>query len=203
MLSHIMVGTDDVEKAKAFYDKVLGTLGISPGSVDRHLDGRLRVRYPTPSGMFAVTQPIEGKAIPANGCTIGFAASSPEQVKAWHDAGVAAGGKSIENPPGVREAAAGKALSRLSGDLEGNKICALHRMWVIRVSLTARPLLPICSNHRTCEADLSGLFCADIVAKVENRTMPKSRESGFLDASAAAIRLSADAKVRGHLCTKQ
>jgi catechol 2,3-dioxygenase-like lactoylglutathione lyase family enzyme len=106
MLSHIMVGTDDVEKAKAFYDKVLGTLGISPGSVDRHLDGRLRVRYPTPSGMFAVTQPIEGKAIPANGCTIGFAASSPEQVKAW--AGVAAGGKSIENPPGVREAAAGK-----------------------------------------------------------------------------------------------
>ncbi len=128
MFSHIMVGTDDVEKAKAFYDKVLGTLGISPGSFDRHLDGRLRVRYPTPSGVFAVTQPIEGKAIPANGGTIGFAASSPEQVKAWHDAGVAASGKSIENPPGVREAPAGKLYLAYLRDLDGNKICALHRM---------------------------------------------------------------------------
>ena len=103
MFSHIMVGTDDVEKAKAFYDKVLGTLGISPGSVDHHLDGRLRVRYPTPSGVFAVTQPIEGNAIPANGGTIGFAASSPEQVKAWHDAGVAAGGSLVVHAKEVAE----------------------------------------------------------------------------------------------------
>jgi hypothetical protein len=44
---------------------------------------------------------------------------------------------------------------------------------------------------------------ADIVAKVENRTMPKSRESGFLDASTAAIPRNADAKVRGHFCVKQ
>ena len=28
MFSHIMVGTNDLEKAKGFYDKVLGTLGI-------------------------------------------------------------------------------------------------------------------------------------------------------------------------------
>jgi catechol 2,3-dioxygenase-like lactoylglutathione lyase family enzyme len=128
MFSHVMVGTDDVEKAKAFYDKVLGTLGIPPGSVDRHIDGRPRVRYPTPTGVFAVTQPITGKAIPANGGTIGFAASSPEQVKAWHDAGVAAGGKSIEDPPGIREAAAGKLYIAYLRDLDGNKICALHRI---------------------------------------------------------------------------
>ena len=128
MFSHIMVGTDDIEKAKAFYDKVLGTLGIPPGNVDRHLDGRRRVRYPSPGGVFAVTQPIAGQAIPANGGTIGFAASSPEQVKAWHDAGVAAGGTSIEDPPGVREAAAGKLYIAYLRDLDGNKICALHRM---------------------------------------------------------------------------
>jgi catechol 2,3-dioxygenase-like lactoylglutathione lyase family enzyme len=126
MFPHIMVGTDDVEKAKAFYDKVLGTLGVPPGSIERHLDGRLRVRYPTPSGVFAATQPIEGKAIPANGGTIGFAASSPEQP--WHDAGVAAGGKSIEDPPGVREASAGKLYLAYLRDLDGNKICALHRV---------------------------------------------------------------------------
>ena len=123
-----MVGTNDIEKAKAFYDKVLGTLGIAQGNVDRHIDGRLRARYPTSSAVFAVTLPIEGKATPANGGTIGFAAASPEQVKAWHDAGVAAGGKSIEDPPGVREAAAGKLYIAYLRDLDGNKICALHRM---------------------------------------------------------------------------
>jgi catechol 2,3-dioxygenase-like lactoylglutathione lyase family enzyme len=128
MFSHVMVGTDDIEKAKAFYDEVLGTLGISPGKIDHHRDGRLRLRYPTSSGVFAVTQPIEGKTIPANGGTIGFAASSPEQVKAWHDAGVTAGGRSIEEPPGVREAAAGKLYIAYLRDLDGNKICALHRM---------------------------------------------------------------------------
>ena len=128
LFSHVMIGSDDVEKAKEFYDKVLGTLGLPPGLIDHHLDGRLRVRYPTPAGVFAVTQPIDGKAVPANGGTIGFAASSPEQVKAWHDAGVAAGGKSIEDPPGVREAAAGKLYIAYLRDLDGNKICALHRM---------------------------------------------------------------------------
>jgi hypothetical protein len=81
-----------------------------------------------PVGCFAVTLPIEGEPIPANGRTIGFAASSPEQVKAWHDAGVAAGGKSIEDPPGVREAAAGKLYMAYLRDLDGNKICALHRI---------------------------------------------------------------------------
>src|SRR4051812_21342343 len=59
----------------------------------------------------AATQPIHGKAIPTNGGTIGFAASSPEQVKAWHDAGVAAGGKSVEEPPGVREALPASSIS--------------------------------------------------------------------------------------------
>jgi catechol 2,3-dioxygenase-like lactoylglutathione lyase family enzyme len=128
MFSHVMIGTNDVEKAKAFYDKVLSVLGIPLGQIDRHIDGRLRVRYPSPSGVFAVTLPIEGEPIPANGGTIGFAASSPKQVKAWHDAGVAAGGKSIEDPPGVREAAAGKLYMAYLRDLDGNKICALHRI---------------------------------------------------------------------------
>jgi catechol 2,3-dioxygenase-like lactoylglutathione lyase family enzyme len=127
LFSHVMIGTKDVEKAKAFYDKVLGTLGVLPGHVDYHRAGRPRVRHPTPSGVFAVTLPIEGKAIPANGGTIGFAASSPEQVKAWHDAGVAAGGKSIEDPPGVRDGAVGKLYIGYLR-LDGNKICALHRM---------------------------------------------------------------------------
>ena len=124
MFSHVMIGTNDLDKSKAFYDKVLGTLDIQPGRVDRH-----RVFYRTPTGVFSVSLPIDGKpATHANGGTIGFAASSPEQAKAWHDAGLAAGGKSIEDPPGVREGAAGKVYLAYLRDPDGNKICALHRM---------------------------------------------------------------------------
>ena len=47
MFSHIMVGTNDLEKAKGFYDKVLGTLGIPPARVDGH-----RIFYMTPTEVF-------------------------------------------------------------------------------------------------------------------------------------------------------
>jgi hypothetical protein len=63
----------------------------------------------------------------ANGGTIGFTCDSPETVKAFHDAGVASGGKSIEDPPGWREGAFGKLYLAYLRDPFGNKICALHR----------------------------------------------------------------------------
>jgi catechol 2,3-dioxygenase-like lactoylglutathione lyase family enzyme len=124
MFSHIMIGTNDLDRAKSFYDTVLGTLGVPPARVDGH-----RIFYMTPAGIFSVSQPIDGKpATSANGGTIGFAASSPAQADAWHAAGVAAGGTAIEDPPGVREGAAGKLYLAYLRDPDGNKICALHRM---------------------------------------------------------------------------
>jgi len=124
MFSHVMVGTNDLEKAKSFYDTLLGTLGIPPARVDRH-----RIFYMTKTGVFSVSLPIDGKpATIAKGGTIGFAASSPEQADAWHAAGIANGGKSCEDPPGVREGAAGKLYLAYLRDPDGNKICALHRM---------------------------------------------------------------------------
>jgi catechol 2,3-dioxygenase-like lactoylglutathione lyase family enzyme len=125
MFSHIMIGTNDLNRSKAFYDKVLGTLGVSPSFVD----GDHRMFYMTPTGVFAVTKPIDGKAAThANGGTIGFAAKSPEEVQAWHAAGVAAGGKSIEEPPGLREGGFGKLYLAYLRDPDGNKLCAMHRM---------------------------------------------------------------------------
>jgi hypothetical protein len=59
---------------------------------------------------------------------VGFAAASPEQAKAWHAAGVANGGTSIEDPPGVRESGMGKLYLAYLRDPSGNKICALHRV---------------------------------------------------------------------------
>jgi catechol 2,3-dioxygenase-like lactoylglutathione lyase family enzyme len=124
MFSHVMVGTNDLEKAKAFYDALLGTLGIRPARVDGH-----RIFYITKSGVFAVSKPIDGKpATPANGGTIGFTCDSPEQAAAWHAAGIANGATTCEDPPGVREGAGGKVYLAYLRDLDGNKICATHRM---------------------------------------------------------------------------
>lgn len=124
MFSHIMIGANDLGRAKTFYDAVLGTLGVPPARVDGH-----RIFYMTPTGVFCVTEPINGEpACHANGGTIGFAAASAEQADAWHAAGVANGGTSIEDPPGVREGGMGKMYLAYLRDPDGNKLCALHRM---------------------------------------------------------------------------
>src|SRR5690606_3161547 len=66
MFSHVMVGTNDLDRAKVFYDAVLATLGVRPGQVDRH-----RVFWRTKTGAFGVTRPIDGEAATiANGGTI-------------------------------------------------------------------------------------------------------------------------------------
>ena len=124
MFSHIMIGTNDLPRAKSFYDAVLGTLGVAPASVDRH-----RIFYRTPTGVFSVSLPINGEpATFANGGTIGFACKSAEQADAWHAAGLAHGGTSCEDPPGVRDGSVGKLYLAYLRDPDGNKICALQRM---------------------------------------------------------------------------
>ncbi|MDZ4738640.1 MAG: VOC family protein [Alphaproteobacteria bacterium] len=123
MFSHIMIGTNNLERAKVFYDAVLGTLGVPPSVVDRH-----RIFYRTPTGIFSVSKAINGEpATVGNGSTIGFACNSPAQADAWHAAGLAHGGTNCEDPPGVREGAAKLYLAYLR-DPDGNKICGLHRM---------------------------------------------------------------------------
>lgn len=125
MFSHIMVGADDIDASKKFYDAALGALGVVPGRAD----GNGRVFYMTSTGVFAITKPINGEpASSANGSTIGFAASSPEQADAWHAAGIAAGGTACEDPPGVREMGNSKLYLAYMRDPAGNKLCALHRM---------------------------------------------------------------------------
>ncbi len=124
MFSHIMIGTNDLDRAKTFYDAILGTLGVAPGFVDRH-----RIFWRTPEGIFSVSKPIDGQpATVGNGSTFGFACSSAEQADAWHAAGVAHGGSTCEDPPGVREGTSGKLYLAYLRDPDGNKLCGLHRM---------------------------------------------------------------------------
>ena len=124
MFSHVMIGTNNLDRAKKFYDAVLGTLGIGPAVVDGH-----RIFYISPKGVFSVSKPIDGKpATFANGGTVGFAAETTEQADAWHAAGVANGGKTCEDPPGVRSGNSGKMYLAYLRDPDGNKICALKRV---------------------------------------------------------------------------
>lgn len=124
MFSHVMLGADNVDASKKFYDAVLGVLGIPEGKADP----KGRIFYRTKTGVFGLSKPIDGKAAShANGGTIGFACDSPEKVKAFHDAGVANGGTSIEDPPGWREMGPAKLYLAYLRDPYGNKICALHR----------------------------------------------------------------------------
>ncbi len=123
MFSHIMIGTNDLDRARAFYDALLGTLGVRPGALDRH-----RVFWRTSAGVFGVSRPIDGKpATVANGATIGFTCQSPEQVDTWHAAGLAHGGTTCEDPPGRREGPNGALYLAYLRDPDGHKICALCR----------------------------------------------------------------------------
>ena len=108
MFSHVMIGTNDLEKAKGFYDALLGTLGVRPAKVDGH-----RIFYFTKTGVFSVSKPINGEpATHANGGTIGFSVDFPEQADAWHAAGIANGGKTCESARHSRRQR-GQALSCL------------------------------------------------------------------------------------------
>ena len=125
MYSHNMVGTNDVAKAKTFYDAVFKAIG----GKEAIQDDKGRLIYMNGGGVFLVTPPINGQpATIGNGSTIGFAMENPAQADAWHAAGLAAGGTAIEDPPGVREGGMGKLYLAYLRDPDGNKLCALHRM---------------------------------------------------------------------------
>ena len=124
MFSHVMIGINDLDAAKSFYDKLLGTLGVPPGAVDRH-----RVFYRTKTGTFSVSKPIDGQpATPANGGTIGFAAASQEETDAWHATGIAHGATPCEDPPGIRDSGKAKLYIAYLRDPDGNKLCAMYRL---------------------------------------------------------------------------
>src|SRR6516225_133820 len=125
MFSHIMIGSNDIDRSKKFYDALFAAMGAQPGTVD----ARGRLAYSHNGGRFMVSKPIDGKpATSANGGTIGFLMSDAKQAKAWHDAGVANGGTSIEDPPGIRQGAAGQMYLAYLRDPAGNKIVGLHRV---------------------------------------------------------------------------
>jgi catechol 2,3-dioxygenase-like lactoylglutathione lyase family enzyme len=128
MFNHIMIGSNDIERSKRFYDAVLGVLGA--GDPFRHManSGHTRLFYRHEGNTFCITEPINGEeATCANGGTIGFKCSSAEQVRAFHDVAVANGGKSVEDPPGLRDGNMGAMYLAYVRDPDGHKLCAIFR----------------------------------------------------------------------------
>ena len=120
MFSHVMVGSNDIERSKKFYDALFGKEGA--------MDDKGRLAYRKNGAAFMVSKPKDGQpASHANGGTIGFLFDSPEEIDAWHKAAVENGGTSIEDPTGFREISYGKLYLAYVRDPDGNKLCGLHR----------------------------------------------------------------------------
>jgi catechol 2,3-dioxygenase-like lactoylglutathione lyase family enzyme len=123
MFSHVMLGANDLQRSRRFYDALFAATGGPAGQID----AKGRLVYAHDGGRFLLTQPLNGEpATPANGFTLGFKVDSPEQADAWHTAGLANGGEAIEDPPGERDAPRGTLYLAYLRDPDGHKICALH-----------------------------------------------------------------------------
>ena len=122
MFSHVMLGANDIEESKKFYDTTFAVLGYDEGFVDP----KGRCFWRTDTGVFGLSKPIDGNpACHGNGSTLGFATTSTDQVDAWHAAGVANGGTAIEDPPGVRVNGSRELYLAYLRDPAGNKVCAV------------------------------------------------------------------------------
>jgi len=132
MFSHVMLGANDIEESKIFYDATLSVLGSRPGKLSLNHDGHTRyVYFVNNKNSFIITQPINNKeAYHGNGATIGFNASSTEMVDQWYEAGKNVGALDPEfcDPPGIREGGGVQLYLAYLLDPSGNKICAMYRI---------------------------------------------------------------------------
>jgi catechol 2,3-dioxygenase-like lactoylglutathione lyase family enzyme len=118
MIGYTCVGSNDLPRAIAFYDALLGVLGAK-----RFFESERGVGWGTAGDkpMFSVMKPFDGAAATVgNGSMVALAADSKEQVDALHAKALALGGKD-EGAPGLRGDHFYGAYFR---DLDGNKLAA-------------------------------------------------------------------------------
>jgi catechol 2,3-dioxygenase-like lactoylglutathione lyase family enzyme len=116
MLAYATLGSNDLEKAKTFYDQLLAVAGLEK-RFDHPSGGRV---YGSGASVFGVLGPHDGQpATVGNGSMFGFVLGSRDQVDAFHAKALELGGR-CDGPPGLRAPNAYFAYVR---DLEGNKLC--------------------------------------------------------------------------------
>ena len=116
MIGYTSVGTNDLDKAIAFYGELLSLLGAQPFfKSDRGVGWGVSPDQP----MFSVLKPFNGEpATVGNGSMVALSAKDAEQVQALHAKAIALGGQD-EGAPGPRGSGFYGAYFR---DLDGNKI---------------------------------------------------------------------------------
>jgi catechol 2,3-dioxygenase-like lactoylglutathione lyase family enzyme len=124
-----MVGANDIEESKKFYDSTLGVLGAEPGVLSVNPTGHKRYMYFLDGGVLLISEPIDDQeATKGNGSTIGFSVTSSEQGDKWHEAGINSGGTTCEGPPGIREGMGVKLYLAYLRDPSGNKLCGIQHL---------------------------------------------------------------------------
>lgn len=128
MYSHVTLGTTDIARAIAFYDRVLGLLGHARQESDPEKGFAGWAAAPDTTPQFWVLRPIDGRpASVGNGVTIGFEAPDRPTVDAFHAAALAAGGTD-EGGPGLRPHYHADYYGAYMRDPDGNKLCCVcHR----------------------------------------------------------------------------
>ena len=124
MFSHATVGTNDFDRAVAFYDAVLGAVGIERFFMQDGYAG-----YGAPAdNQFWVLKPYDGKpAAPGNGTMTAFLAPDRHAVTEFHAAALAHGGTD-EGGPGLRPEYHENYFGCYVRDPDGNKLCCVcHR----------------------------------------------------------------------------
>ena len=119
MFNHVFLGTNDIGRSRGFYDATMSVLG------HKGMETPIGTAYATGDGhALVVARPANGEAATAsNGHTLGLRAASYDEVDAWHQAGLAAGG-TCEGAPGFRPASPGNMYGAYLRDPDGNKLCA-------------------------------------------------------------------------------
>ncbi|WP_112663048.1 VOC family protein [Microvirga flavescens] len=120
MYSHTTVGSNNLARAKTFYDAVLETLGLSLRFSDQAM-----IAYQTAEGrpLFLVVRPFDGgEASPGNGAMVAFGAPNRTAVDACHAAALAQGGTD-EGGPSLRPHYHARYYGAYFRDPDGNKIC--------------------------------------------------------------------------------
>ncbi|MEM8593936.1 MAG: VOC family protein [Pseudomonadota bacterium] len=127
MINHVVIGSNNIQRSKAFYDATMSTLGVNAPVELTNDTGQTRLYYIHDGITLGVCEPLNSEpATAANGFTIGFKCNSPEQVDAFHDAAVANGGRTTEDPPGLRTGGMVEMYVCYFLDPDGHKICGVH-----------------------------------------------------------------------------
>lgn len=120
MIGYALVGSNDLAKAKDFYDALCASLGAAP--VAEHPSGGRIYGVSMDKPTFGVVGTFDkNPATPGNGTMISFLAANHDQVDAVHAKALELGG-SDEGAPGWRGPEGG-FYGAYFRDLDGNKLC--------------------------------------------------------------------------------